>query len=141
MRQIFADTFYWIALCNQRDQWHQQVVNFSQQLKGAKLVTSDAVLNELLNYYAQFGSEMRLGISQRAREILRSKNIQVITHTREVFIEGLDLYANRLDKGYSLTDCMSMIIMERLKITEILTHDKHFTQEGFLILFQEERNA
>ena len=62
MRQIFADTFYWIALCNQRDQWHQQVVNFSQQLKGTKLVTSDAVLNELLNYYAQFGSEMRLGI-------------------------------------------------------------------------------
>ncbi len=141
MRQIFADTFYWIALCNQRDQWHQKVVNFSQQLKGTKLVTSDAVLNELLNYYAQFGSEMRLGVSQRVREILRSKNIQVITHTREVFIEGLDLYENRLDKGYSLTDCMSMIIMERFKITEILTHDKHFTQEGFLILFQEERNA
>jgi predicted nucleic acid-binding protein len=79
MRQIFADTFYWIALCNQRDQWHQQVVNFSQQLKGTKLVTSDAVLNELLNYYAQFGSEMRLGVSQRVREILRNKNIQVIT--------------------------------------------------------------
>jgi len=141
MRQIFADTFYWIALCNQRDQWHQEVVNFSQQLKGTKLVTSDAVLNELLNYYAQFGSEMRLGVSQRAREILRNKNIQVITHTRAVFIEGLDLYANRLDKGYSLTDCMSMIIMDRLKISEILTHDKHFTQEGFLILFQGERNA
>ncbi len=34
-----------------------------------------------------------------------------------------------------------MIIMKRLKITEILTHDKHFSQEGFLILFQGEPNV
>jgi len=136
MKQVFADTFYWIALCNQRDQWHQNVIDFGQQLKGVQIVTSDAVLNELLNYYAQFGSEMRLGVAQRTREILRNKKLQVVTHTREVFIEGLDLYQNRLDKGYSFTDCMSMIIMERYNIIEILTHDKHFTQEGFRILFQ-----
>jgi predicted nucleic acid-binding protein len=42
----------------------------------------------------------------------------------------------RSDKGYSLTDCISMIIMRQMGIAEVLTHDKHFTQEGFSILFQ-----
>ena len=39
--------------------------------------------------------------------------------------------------GYSLTDCVSMVVMKQLGITEVLTHDKHFTQENFRILFQD----
>jgi len=41
------------------------------------------------------------------------------------------------DKGYSLTDCISMIVMKQRGIIEVLTHDKHFTQENFRILFQD----
>jgi predicted nucleic acid-binding protein len=48
---------------------------------------------------------------------------------------GIELYASRLDKGYSLTDCISMMVMKQMGIYEILTHDKHFTQEGLTILF------
>lgn len=47
---------------------------------------------------------------------------------------GLTLFKNRFDKGYSLTDCISMMTMKKLNIVEVLTHDKHFTQEGFVIL-------
>ena len=45
----------------------------------------------------------------------------------------MSLYEQRLDKGYSLTDCISMNVMKQLNITEVLSHDKHFTQEGFTI--------
>jgi predicted nucleic acid-binding protein len=48
---------------------------------------------------------------------------------------GLKLYQQRLDKGYSLTDCISMNTMRKSGITEVLTHDLHFTQEGFIIVF------
>jgi len=54
--------------------------------------------------------------------------------TRNEFLKGLELYASRLDKGYSLTDCISMNICREFDITEILTHDHHFEQEGFRIL-------
>jgi uncharacterized protein len=49
--------------------------------------------------------------------------------------KGLELYAKRSDKSYSITDCISMVIMKQLGIQEVLTHDKHFTQERFTIIF------
>ena len=51
-----------------------------------------------------------------------------------MFESGLALYKSRLDKGYSLTDCVSMVVMRQERIQEVLTHDKHFAQEGFTIL-------
>ena len=59
----------------------------------------------------------------------------IIPQTRELFLAGLTLYEARPDKEYSLTDCMSMHMMRREGLTEVLTNDRHFTQEGFHILF------
>jgi uncharacterized protein len=54
--------------------------------------------------------------------------------SHHTFLDGLALYKARPDKEYSLTDCISMETMRDEGITEILTHDNHFTQEGFTIL-------
>jgi uncharacterized protein len=61
--------------------------------------------------------------------------VKVMPQNREAFICGLSLYKLRLDKGYSLTDCISMITMRQLEINEVMTHYKHFRQEGFIVLF------
>lgn len=58
----------------------------------------------------------------------------VLPQTRELFDAGLDLYWRRLDKGHSLTDRMSMAVCHDLDITDVLTHDQHFAQEGFSVL-------
>jgi predicted nucleic acid-binding protein len=50
-------------------------------------------------------------------------------------LDALTLYESRPDKEYSLTDCISMQTMRRARLTEVLTNDHHFTQEGFTILF------
>jgi predicted nucleic acid-binding protein len=63
------------------------------------------------------------------------RQVTVIHQTRELFLEGLTLYEARSDKEYSLTDCISMQVMRREGLTEVLTNDHHFTQEGFHILF------
>jgi len=52
-----------------------------------------------------------------------------------VLLDGLTLYEARPDKVYSLTDCISMQVMRREGLTDVLTNDHHFTQEGFHILF------
>jgi predicted nucleic acid-binding protein len=62
--------------------------------------------------------------------------LQVIPQNRESFLQGFELYRRRPDKEYSLTDCISMTVMQRLKISQVLTHDNHFQQEGFIILFE-----
>lgn len=134
MKLVFVDTFYWIALTNTQDAWHDRVKAIQRSLLQSRLITTDEVLTEFSNYFSTAGSYMRNGVLQRVQSILQTEQIQVMPQTRASFLAGLSLYAQRLDKGYSLTDCISMQTMRQLEITEILTHDKHFTQEGFVIL-------
>ena len=77
---------------------------------------------------------MRQTIVDTARDILVNLDIEYISHSPEIFLDALDFYETRIDKGYSLTDCVSMLTMKNLGVREILTHDNHFGQEGFTIL-------
>jgi uncharacterized protein len=133
VRQVFVDTFYWIARINPRDQWHQKAVALSSSLKDAHLITTDAVLIELLNYFSGYGSEMREAVALITRRIIDDPDT-VVEITSHLFQDGLTLFESRLDKGYSMTDCLSMSFMRRYDVTEVLTHDRHFAQEGFVIL-------
>ena len=134
-RVVFADTFCWISLLNPGDEWHVRVRNVTQSLGPAAILTTDEVLTEFLNYHAGFGLEVRAASSAFARELLGSPSIEVVAGGRDGLLGGLALYEHRLEKGYSLTDCISMQLMRDRDITEVLTHDHHFTQEGFAILF------
>jgi predicted nucleic acid-binding protein len=60
----------------------------------------------------------------------------MLPHDQDTFLAGLDLYRKRSDKGYSLTDCVSMSAMRQEGISDVLTNDTHFVQEGFRALFQ-----
>ncbi len=103
-------------------------------IKGRHLVTTETVLIELLNYLAEFPPEMREAVGRFVKLILNGFLVEVVFHTHGAFLQGLELYENRLDKGYSLTDCISMLVMRERGIQEVLTHDHHFEQEGFNIL-------
>jgi predicted nucleic acid-binding protein len=133
VRAVFADTFYWIALSNKRDSAHRAVMEFSASLAPRTVVTSDEVLTEFLAYCASD----ELLRSNAVSGLLSSPDIRVIPQTRSSFVEGLTLYNSRPDKGYSLTDCISMQTMRREGLTEVLTNDRHFEQEGFRALFRD----
>ena len=137
MKRVFADTFYWIALINKSDSWYQRVKSYSVNLENIEIITTEEVLTETIIFFASFPTPMRTAVSQLVVQIIQDHNIQVIPQTHESFLAGLELFQQRFDKGYSLTDCISMITMKNLNIIDILTHDKHFTQEGFLILFKD----
>ena len=122
-------------MLNPKDHWHQEVRRFNQTLGMVKLVTTDEVLTEFLNFFSGFDLLVKQGAAQRVDILLQSSMVQVISQRRETFLAGLQLYRQRLDKGYSLTDCISMQSMKAFGIAEVLTHDRHFSQEGFTILF------
>jgi len=137
LRQVFADTAYWLALTNPFDQHHDKATRASASLQGKRIVTSDAVLTEYLNALADKGSTVRLAAVLSVERILRNPGVMVIAQTRRLFVKGFALYKARADKGYSLTDCISMVIMRQRKITNALTTDHHFEQEGFAALMKQ----
>jgi predicted nucleic acid-binding protein len=134
MRRIFADTLYWVAITHRKDQWHQAARNASRALSGCHLVTTHEVLTEDLNAFCEAGRSLRQEAVDLVRDLAGDPVVTVHPQSAETFLSGLALYEARPDKGYSLTDCISMETMRQEGITEILTHDNHFTQEGFAVL-------
>jgi len=134
LRLVFADTLYWGAVLHPLDQYRTQVIRAREALGDIGLVTTDEVLTELLDGLAQRGSHLREAASRAVRTILNDRRVTVHPQSRESFLAGLRLYEQRDDKGYSLVDCISMTTMRRQGISEVLTNDRHFMQEGFQIL-------
>ncbi len=134
MNRLFCDTLYSTALINPKDQWHQSAIEIEPLVESVDLVTTEEVLIELLNFYSEFGKRMRFEVSAFVRKILLNPKFEIIGRSEMSFLDALELYESRLDKGYSLTDCISMNVCRELGITEILTHDHHFEQEGFTVL-------
>ena len=98
------------------------------------LVTTEEVLVEFLSAYAGRGAYLRGKALQTVRATLANVHVTVRPQTHESFMTGLDVYASRADKAYSLVDCIAMHTMRQMGLTEVLTNDHHFTQEGFTIL-------
>jgi predicted nucleic acid-binding protein len=137
MTGLFADTFYWIALVDFNDSAHRQALALSAARKDVPIITTDEVLAEYLTFFATGAAYLRHKAVSNARRILESPGVRVIPQTRESFLSGLALYGTRPDKGYSLVDCISMQTMRKEGLTDVLTNDRHFEQEGFRALFRD----
>jgi predicted nucleic acid-binding protein len=137
MNLVFADTFFWVAGTNPLDGAHDIAIEFSRT--GGLIVTTEEVLTEYPNHFAERGTLLRRRAASRVQRILTDAAIRVVPQAASSFEFGLDLYLRRMDKGYSLTDCISMITMRRQGLLEVLTNDAHFEQEGFRALFRERR--
>ena len=101
------------------------------------IVTTDEVLSEYLTFFCSAPEYLRRKAAVNVTAILQDPAVLVIPQSRESFLAGLDLYRARPDKGYSLTDCISMQTMRREGLMEALTNDRHFGQEGFRALLRD----
>ena len=137
MRRFFADTFYWIALFSPKDAWYDQVLAFSQSIGSCHLYTTEEVLSEFLTFCSAAGPQTRQQAAALVRSLFDDPSVIVIRQSHTFFLKALGLYETRLDKQYSLTDCGSMEVMKRQRLSEALTNDHHFTQESLQILSQE----
>lgn len=132
MSRVFADTFYFLALLNKNDEAHSKALEFSALIE--KLVTTEWVLTELADGLAS--SRHRNIFLKTRQELLADEDVQVIPLNMPIYEEGIQLYGNRGDKEWSLTDCISFVVMRGESITEALTGDHHFEQAGFVALLK-----
>jgi predicted nucleic acid-binding protein len=135
-RRVFADTLFWVGRFNPTDHWAAAVRKIQSTLGTVQIVTTDEVLVEVLAALGRGGPRIRRLVVNRVKAMLSDPMFLIVPQSRETFIQGLNLYERRLDKGYSLTDCISMCTMQREGILEVLTNDAHFEQEGFTILIR-----
>jgi uncharacterized protein len=136
VKQVFADTLYWIARITPGDPWHTPARRAIAALGHVQLVTTEEVLIEVLSAYSGSGSYLRREAAKTVRLIMTGINVTVVQQTHQSFILGLDFYESRADKAYSIVDCISMNTMRQLKILDVLTNDHHFAQEGFTVLIK-----
>jgi predicted nucleic acid-binding protein len=131
MRKVFADAHHWVALLNSQDQSHAAARAATQALQAVNLVTTEEALTEVLAFFSGEGPHLRRLAAATIRGLYANPSMTVVAQSHQSFLDGLALYEARLDKEYSLTDCISMNVMRQESISEVLTHDDHFTQEGF----------
>lgn len=136
MTAVFADSLYWVAIVRPNDQWAEAARRARQGLGHVLLVTTDEVLTEFLAALSRGGPTLRKQAVEMAHAILTNPDVEVVAQTRDGFLAGLERYQQREDKNYSLTDCVSMNVMNERKIREVLTNDHHFEQEGFVVLIK-----
>jgi len=134
MKQIFADTGYWIGLVNPRDQIHKKVRKITQELSSVRLLTTEMVLAELLNSFSD--SPFRRAVAGMVLKLRNDRNVRIVPQTSEQFESALRRYKQAADKSWSLTDCASFQVMEAEQIQAALTHDQHFAQAGFETLLR-----
>ena len=133
MSSVFADTFYFVALANPRDQAHRKAVQWTLGFHGA-MVTTSWVLTEFGNQMS--GLANRQEFVDTVRDLRANAQVTITPPEARLFEEGLQLYASRPDKEWSLTDCISFVVMQQEGIREALTGDHHFEQAGFAALLK-----
>jgi hypothetical protein len=131
MKPVFADAFYFVALLNRADQHHSKAAAFASQFRGV-LVTTHWILMEVADALAE--SESRRVVVPFIRELGGDPKVKIIPAADESFLQGLELYGQRLDKNWPLTDCISFVVKKAEKLTDALTGDRHFEQAGFKAL-------
>ena len=135
MTTWFADTFYFLALLVRNDPAHPRAQALASSHQPArKLITTAWVLTEVAD--ALSAPANRPGFLNLLKLLRSNPLVEVVSADAALFDHGVDLYARRPDKEWSLTDCISFVVMTERGIVEALTGDHHFEQAGFRALLK-----
>jgi predicted nucleic acid-binding protein len=133
MNQLFADTSFFVAFLNPRDDSHDLARKNMADFDGA-LVTTVWVIAELRNYLSK--RKNRKLFVPFVRDLQDDSRVTISGLETSYFERGLARFAYRPDKEWSFTDCVSFVVMEEGGIADALTTDHHFEQAGFKALMR-----
>jgi hypothetical protein len=134
MKPLFADTSYYVALLSVRDIAHRRALAALAPTSSRRVVTTEFVLLELGNRFARAADHadfLALVEGLRANPL-----VNIVPLSSDLLDRGLEIMRLRSDKDWSLTDCISLIVMAEAGCEEALTTDHHFEQAGFRALLR-----
>lgn len=131
MTPIFLDTGYLIALELSGDQNHRAAVKHWRGVSKSlpPLVTTSYVFDEVVTFFNSRGYHDKA--VEVGDALLNSPSVQLIQVDESLFAEAWIYFRQHADKSYSLTDCISFVVMRRLGVRTAYAFDRHFIQAGF----------
>jgi uncharacterized protein len=134
---VFLDAAYAIALASSTDALHNQALDLADELEtgGTRFVTTWAVLLEIGNALSKV--HYRHAAVQLLSSLHSDSNVEIVPLSGLLLERAVKLYAERPDKEWGLTDCVSFVVMDERGIGDALTADEHFKQAGFRALLRE----
>jgi uncharacterized protein len=131
MSVTFLDTGYILALELKTDQHHAAAQQHWQGVRSAvpRIVTTTYVFDEVVTYFNSRGHHAKA--VQVGHNLLRSPSVEMVHVDMALFHEGWVYFQRYHDKQFSLTDCISFVVMHQRGITTAFAFDNHFRQAGF----------
>ena len=131
MTPVFADTSFYLALFSQDDVAHDAARRWSRE-NARPLILTEFILIELGNTLRE-GAARQLFV-ELVRSLRDDPATEVMPASQEFVQKGVELFADRPDKTWSLTDCISFAVMRERGLTDAVATDHHFVQAGFRLL-------
>lgn len=105
-------------------------------MERAHIVTTHAIICEIGNALAKAPTKpvaLALIDSYRA-----DPRVTILPINEHLYEHGLALFRARAGQDWSLTDCLSFVVMQQHSIADALTHDRHFDQIGARALLRDQ---
>lgn len=133
-KAIFVDTWAWVALANESDQWHEiaESLNIELILAGYVYITTNFILDECYTLIqTRLNKKAAIKFGEEIRSSIETGIVKLVHVSDKIEDEAWNLFKSHKDKDYSFTDCTSFIVMQKSGINEAFTGDIHFSQFGF----------
>jgi predicted nucleic acid-binding protein len=134
--EVFLDTAYAIALSSPTDEHHEKAILLADELEAdsTRLITTRAIILEIGNALSK--QRYRKAAIALLESLERDANVEIVAISEELYEKGFELYRQRPDKEWGITDCLSFVVMQERGLDEALTTDQHFEQAGFKALLR-----
>lgn len=130
---MLVDTSGLLCYFDVSDNRHSDAVEFFKAARGR--LTHSYVLAEFVALCQSRGLN-RIRVLNFSADLLDNPHVEVVWVDGTLHRSALTLLEERLDKTYSLCDAVSFVLMRECGITEALTTDHHFEQEGLIRLLK-----
>jgi predicted nucleic acid-binding protein len=130
---MLLDTSGLLAYFDRAAQQHAATVALVDE--ALTLLTTSYVLCEFVSLCHSRGAGRRASFEFHA-DLLDSPDLEIVWVEEPLHVGALSLLRQRMDKSYSLCDAVSFLLMRERGITDALTTDRHFEQEGFVRLLK-----
>ncbi len=128
MKMVFADTYFFLATTIKNDVDHEKAIAVAETIS-VPIVTTAWVLTEVVDALSHHSN--RTQFQHILFRLEKDPFCSIVPPSETLFERAVNLYTDRPDKNWSLTDCTSFIVMADRGMTDALTADHHFTQAGF----------
>ena len=132
----FLDTSGLIAVVNTDDQWHSKAETIWADLVSSlrRMVTTSLVLIELADGLSRLQHRvLAIQIVDRLRD---SDRVEIVQSDESLESRAWQLFRERSDKEWGMTDCVTMTLMADRGIDDAFTADHDFEQAGFTVLLK-----